>query len=143
VTALRSICWRVSGGRVVLRPDGSPIIAVKSPIRKITVWPRSWSWRILFSTTVCPRCRSGAVGSSPSLMRSAWPLASLRASFASQSDSTSSSSQPRSVTAIACRTASLVGGFSTFITLVQEIFLLVYNAAFAAGEETRPAGPGF
>jgi hypothetical protein len=55
------------------------------------------------------------------------------------------------VTAIACRTASLVGGFSTFIDLVQEIVLFdfyampfrVYNAAFVAGEETRSAGPGF
>ena len=32
---------RVIGGRVTLRPVGSPIMPVMSPIRKITVWPRS------------------------------------------------------------------------------------------------------
>jgi len=35
------ICSAVSGGRVLLRPDGSPIMLVKSPIKKITVCPRS------------------------------------------------------------------------------------------------------
>ena len=34
--ALASISSRVSGGRVTLRPEGSPIIDVKSPIRKMT-----------------------------------------------------------------------------------------------------------
>ena len=51
-------------------PDGSPISAVKSPMIRTTVWPRSWNWRSLRSGTACPRCRSGAVGSTPSLMRS-------------------------------------------------------------------------
>ena len=32
---------------MALRPVGSPIIPVKSPIRKMTSWPRSWNWRIL------------------------------------------------------------------------------------------------
>ena len=72
VFAFASICSRDSGGRMSLRPDGSPIIDVKSPIRKITWWPRSCIWRILLSTTVCPRWMSGAVGSSPSLIRSGW-----------------------------------------------------------------------
>ena len=107
---MASICSRVSGGRVVLRPDGSPIIEVKSPIRKMTVCPRSCSWRILFSTTVWPMWMSGAVGSRPSLMRSGMPVASERGSFFSQSASGSSSSQPRSETAIASRTRSLTAG---------------------------------
>jgi hypothetical protein len=33
---LALICSAVSGGRVALRPEGSPISVVKSPIRKIT-----------------------------------------------------------------------------------------------------------
>jgi hypothetical protein len=66
---------------VLLRPDGSPIMLVKSPIKKITVWPRSCNWRILLSTTVWPMWMSGAVGSRPSLMRSGLPVASERASF--------------------------------------------------------------
>ena len=61
--------------------DGSPIRLVKSPIRKMTWWPRSCNCRILFSTTVWPMWMSGAVGSRPSLMRSGWPVASERASF--------------------------------------------------------------
>jgi hypothetical protein len=76
----------VSGGRVVLRPDGSPIIEVKSPIRKMTVCPRSCSWRILLSTTVWPMWMSGAVGSRPSLMRRGVPVASERTSFAALND---------------------------------------------------------
>ena len=51
----------------------------------MTVWPRSCSSRSLFRTTVWPRWMSGAVGSSPSLMRSGTPVASERASLASHS----------------------------------------------------------
>ena len=39
-----------SGGRVSDWPLGSPTIAVKSPIRKIAVWPSSWkclSWVVM------------------------------------------------------------------------------------------------
>ena len=43
---------------------------VKSPIRKMTSWPSSWNWRSLLISTVWPRCRSGAVGSKPALIRS-------------------------------------------------------------------------
>jgi len=42
-------------------------------------------------------------------MRSGWPVASLRASFFSQSASGSSSSQPRCVTASASRVRSVTG----------------------------------
>ena len=49
-------------------PVGSPMVAVKSPIRKITVCPKSWNCLNLFSNTVCPRWRSGAVGSKPALI---------------------------------------------------------------------------
>ena len=65
---------RVMGGRVTLRPVGSPIMPVMSPIRKMTVWPRSWKCFILRSRTVWPRCRSGAVGSKPALTRSGRPV---------------------------------------------------------------------
>ena len=41
VSALRLISARVMGGRVMLRPVGSPIMPVPSPIKKITVCPRS------------------------------------------------------------------------------------------------------
>ncbi len=101
------ICSGVSGGRVLLRPEGSPIRLVKSPIRKMTVCPRSWSWRILFSTTVWPMWMSGAVGSSPSLMRSGVPVRSERDNFCAQSASGINSSQPRRVTAKAWRTPSV------------------------------------
>ena len=33
--------------RLTFLPVGSPIRAVKSPIRKITVWPSCWKWRQL------------------------------------------------------------------------------------------------
>ena len=107
------LCLSVSRGRVLLRPEGSPIRLVKSPIRKMTVWPRSCSWRILFSTTVWPMCISGAVGSSPSLMRSGTPVASLRDSFLTQSACGINSSQPRSDTASAIFTLSDTDEFVT------------------------------
>src|SRR5579864_6270400 len=42
---------------------------------KTTVWPSSWNARRASSTTKCPTCRSGAVGSRPSLIRSLSPRA--------------------------------------------------------------------
>ncbi len=62
------------GGRVVLRPVGSPMSPVMSPIRKITGCPRSWKCFILRSSTVWPRCRSGAVGSKPAFTRNGRPV---------------------------------------------------------------------
>ncbi len=53
------------GGRVLDLPVGSPIMAVKSPMRKMTVWPMSWRRRSLFRMTMWPRWRSGAEGSAP------------------------------------------------------------------------------
>ena len=44
-----------TGLRVAFLPLGSPIMPVKSPIRKMAWWPRSWNWRILLSNTVWPR----------------------------------------------------------------------------------------
>src|ERR1035441_9259429 len=60
----------VSCGRVTFLPVGSPIIPVKSPIKKTTVCPRRWKCRIFRNTTVCPRCRSGVDGSKPIRRRS-------------------------------------------------------------------------
>ena len=96
-----------------LRPDGSPIRLVKSPIKKITVCPRSCSWRILLSTTVWPKWMSGAVGSSPNLMRSGTPVAALRANLRVHSCSGINSSQPRNVTASAALTSSVTANFVT------------------------------
>src|SRR5690606_35058397 len=74
-----------------------PIIPVKSPIRKITWWPRSWNCRILLSRTVWPRCRSGAVGSKPALTRSGRPSLSR----ASSSSRLRISSLPRAISSMA------------------------------------------
>ena len=63
--------------------------------QKMMWCPRSCSWRSLLNCTVWPRCRSGRVGSKPSLIRSGLP----RLSLVSSSDSTISSSAPRLKTA--------------------------------------------
>ncbi len=60
----------VMGGRAVERPVGSPMVAVKSPMRRTAVCPSSWNCLSFSMATVCPRWMSGAVGSTPSLMRS-------------------------------------------------------------------------
>ena len=70
VAALASICSWVSCGRVEFLPEGSPIKAVPLPMMSVTLWPRSWNWRIFCRGTAWPRCRSGLVGSTPSLMLS-------------------------------------------------------------------------
>src|SRR5580658_8832461 len=63
-------------------------------MRKMTVCPRSWKCLSLRSRTVCPRCRSGAVGSKPAFTRSGLPDASERSSFARSSDSLTISAAP-------------------------------------------------
>src|SRR5665213_239112 len=95
VLALAWISSAVSGGRVTLRPVGSPMRPVKSPIRKVTSCPNCWKARILLSSTVWPRCRSGAVGSKPALIRSGRP----RLSFFSSSAGNSISCAPRAISA--------------------------------------------
>ena len=75
--ALASTCSSVRGGRVESRPDGSPIRAVPLPMMSVTLWPRSWNWRILRRGTAWPRWRSGLVGSTPSLMLSGTPRSSF------------------------------------------------------------------
>src|SRR5665213_1465857 len=102
---LHTCCWyvlafawissAVSGGRVTLRPVGSPIRPMKSPIRNVTACPNCWKARILLSSTVWPRCRSGAVGSKPALIRSGRP----RLSFFSSSAGNSISCAPRAISA--------------------------------------------
>ncbi len=65
-----------SCGRVTLRPLGSPMRAVKSPMISVTRCPASAKRCSWCSTTIKPRCRSGLVGSMPSLTRSGRPSAS-------------------------------------------------------------------
>src|SRR5215471_13360049 len=84
----------LSGGRVAERPVGSPIMAVKSPIIKIAVWPRSWKCFSLRINTVWPRCRSGAVGSNPALTRSGLPDCRDRSSRSPSSVSRMISAEP-------------------------------------------------
>ena len=81
VSAFSSTCSRERGGRVTERPEGSPIVAVKSPMSKTAWWPSSWNWRNFSIATVWPRWMSGAVGSTPSFTRRGRP--SLRRSFSS------------------------------------------------------------
>src|SRR5438105_12549046 len=50
--------------------------AVKSPMMATTVWPSSWKARSTSRTARWPMCMSGAVGSSPSLIRSFSPRSS-------------------------------------------------------------------
>ena len=88
VSAFLSISSRVSGGRVFDLPVGSPIIPVKSPIRKMTRWPRSWKCFIFRIRTVWPRWMSGAVGSKPTLTVSGRPSASLALSASAVTTST-------------------------------------------------------
>ena len=71
---------RRAAGRVADLPDGSPTIAVKSPMISTAMWPRSWNRRSRRSTTAKPRWMSEAVGSMPSLTRSGAP----RSSFVAQ-----------------------------------------------------------
>lgn len=80
VLAFTRTSSRVMGGRAVERPVGSPTVAVKSPMRRTAVWPSSWNWRSFSMTTVWPRCMSGAVGSTPSLMRRGRPSSSFSVS---------------------------------------------------------------
>ena len=65
-------------------PSGSMISRMKSPMRKVTSCPSCWNWRILFKSTVCPRCRSGAVGSKPAFTCSGVPRLSFLARSAAR-----------------------------------------------------------
>jgi hypothetical protein len=83
-----------SAGRVVMRPEGSPMRPVKSPIKKMTVWPMSWKCLSLRMSTVCPTWRSGAVGSNPALTRMGLPVAMERSMRSRRSDSRMISAAP-------------------------------------------------
>src|SRR3989304_5927462 len=67
---------------------------VKSPMRKMAVWPKSWKCFNLRRTTVWPRWMSGAVGSTPSLTRSGRPAFCASARRARSSGSLIISAQP-------------------------------------------------
>ena len=58
----------VKGGLVLFLPEGSPIMAVKSPITKLAACPRSWKCLNFLRTTPCPICKSGRLGSQPSFI---------------------------------------------------------------------------
>src|ERR1700690_2912773 len=94
VSAFATTSSFVSCGRVAFLPVGSPIIPVKSPIRKMTVWPRRWKCRIFRKTTVCPRWRSGVDGSNPTFTTRGLPVFTERASFFSSSSRFSHASTP-------------------------------------------------
>ena len=94
VSAFFLICSRVRTGRVFDCPVGSPIIPVKSPMRKTTRCPISWKCFILRMTTVWPRCRSGAEGSKPTLIVSGFEVPRERSSFARSSSARMISTAP-------------------------------------------------
>src|SRR5438094_4574579 len=87
----------VNALRVSETPVGSPIMPVKSPIKKMTSWPRSWKCLSLWMSTVWPRCKSGAVGSKPALMRSGRFCLIAPASFSSSSFVWMISTAPRAM----------------------------------------------
>src|SRR5919199_912055 len=68
-----------------------------------TRWPRSWNSRSFCRTTVCPRWRSAAVGSSPSLTRSRRPSRSASASLASRAPAGSEATALRARNSAAAR----------------------------------------
>src|SRR5687768_8238121 len=81
VRAFSAISSGESGGRVSLRPVGSPMRAVAEPTTKMTSCPSSWNDRSFRIDTAWPICRSGRVGSKPCFTRSGSPLCALRSSF--------------------------------------------------------------
>src|SRR2546427_6218458 len=84
---------------------------VKSPMTKTTRCPRSWKCFILRSTTVCPRCRSGAEGSKPTFTVSGEPAFCERASLASRSSGRMMSTAPlRRYSSCSCGGAKRVLG---------------------------------
>ena len=95
VRAFSLTCSGVSAGLVSDFPDGSPIMPVKSPIRNMTSWPRSWNCFIFWMRTVWPMCRSGAVGSKPALTRSGFFSLAALSSFLLRSSSEIISAAPR------------------------------------------------
>ena len=75
------------------RPGGRAAGRVADPGGEVAddstaMWPRSWNWRSLRSTTVKPRWMSDAVGSMPSFTRSGRPDASFSRSSSSVMQST-------------------------------------------------------
>src|SRR5258708_5887439 len=102
--------------------------AVKSPIRKITRWPSCWKCRILRSSTVCPRWRSGVDGSKPVLTVSGSPVRAERSSLARSCASSTKSTAPRVSSSI----WSATGGDSR---------LAEAGLRSLGGQPTRGAGP--
>ena len=65
---------KVKAGLVLFFPDGSPIIAVKSPITKTTLCPISWNDFNTLNGTECPICKSGLDGSAPNFIVNFFPF---------------------------------------------------------------------
>ena len=74
---MATICSRESGLRVSERPVGSPIIAVKSPTRKITVWPRALEIAQLLERDGMAQMQVGRGRIHPELDAQRAPLAQL------------------------------------------------------------------
>ena len=63
--AFSATCSFVRAGLVSDLPDGSPTIAVAPPTIKTILCPKFWNSLSFLITTVCPKCKSGLVGSIP------------------------------------------------------------------------------
>src|ERR1017187_8350836 len=133
---------RVMGGRVILRPVGSPMSDVISPIRKMTVWPRSWKCFILRSRTVWPRCRSGAVGSKPAFTRSGRPAWAAWVRRSRRSSSRMSLSARRAQRTAVVLADHHVGGQLRPGRGDLDVLLLEHRLAALVADDRAPLLPG-
>ncbi len=76
----------VRGGRSEERPDGSPILAVTSPMMKTTWWPIRWNRLAMMIGTAWPRWTSGDVGSMPYLTTNGRPAACAASIFSASAE---------------------------------------------------------
>ena len=85
-----------------MRPVGSPTRPVKPPTMSTAVWPRSWNWRSLRSTTAWPSVRLAPDGSMPSFTRSGRPSRSAASRRSARPPAGSTSAAPKASRSCAC-----------------------------------------
>src|SRR3954470_13319623 len=116
---------------------------------RIASWPRSWNWRSFRRIIEWPRCRSGLVGSTPSLTRSGRPRASFARNSASlmicaapclRIERASSGCMVRGVSFVAGKLLTLVQQFAHLLDRERFVLGLQRFLAFALPEERPVAG---
>src|SRR3954470_14808963 len=117
---------------------------------RIASWPRSWNWRSFRRIIEWPRCRSGLVGSTPSLTRSGRPRPSFARNSASlmiwaasclRIERASSGCMVRGVSFVAGKLLTLVQQFPHLLDRERLVLGLERFLAFALPEE-RPGARG-